>query len=256
MKKILGRLCYPPDLKVSPHHYPLKRLGSAYGGWTFVDSPGLRNSTIISCGLGEDASFDIEFADEFDARMILVDPTPRAIQHYHEICANFGRTATREYAPGGRQTIASYDLSGVSAKNFTLIERALWVRSGRLKFFCPQNQTHVSHTLLEDQGSHHINTEYIEVEALTIDQLLLMCQCQSIGMIKLDIEGAEIEVIIDMINKKIYPDQIMVEYDELAYLNRKNQQRIMSAHQLLLKSGYSLIHHDQPSNFLYVRNRP
>ena len=65
-------------------------LGTKYGGWSLVDEDNLKNSTIISAGLGEDASFDIEFASKYDARIIIVDPTPRAIKHYDEIINSLG----------------------------------------------------------------------------------------------------------------------------------------------------------------------
>ena len=69
-------------------------LGTAYGGWSFVEEDNLKNCTIISAGLGEDASFDIEFASKYDARIIIVDPTPRAIKHYDEIINSLGNSST------------------------------------------------------------------------------------------------------------------------------------------------------------------
>ena len=55
----------------------LVRLGSVYGGWTFENKKNLYGSTILSCGLGEDASFDIEFANMYNAKIIIVDPIPK-----------------------------------------------------------------------------------------------------------------------------------------------------------------------------------
>src|SRR3569832_187068 len=78
------------SLRVARHSYNLLRLGSCYGGWTFVEDPALCGSVMISCGLGEDASFDIEFAARFGAQVLLVDPTPRAIKHFEEISSKYG----------------------------------------------------------------------------------------------------------------------------------------------------------------------
>jgi hypothetical protein len=86
----------------------LLRLGSDYGGWTFEPSTDLQNSAIVSCGLGEDASFDIEFASRFGAKVIIVDPTPRAIRHFDEIQKRVGQPAVQSYVKGGKQPIASY----------------------------------------------------------------------------------------------------------------------------------------------------
>ena len=51
----------------------------------------LYNSTIISCGVGEDISFDIEMMNKFNSRIIFVDPTPRAIKYYDQIIKNIGK---------------------------------------------------------------------------------------------------------------------------------------------------------------------
>ena len=53
-----------PRLKVTSTNLILKSFGSAYGGWVVAISNSLKSSTIISCGLGEDATFDIEMINE------------------------------------------------------------------------------------------------------------------------------------------------------------------------------------------------
>ena len=44
---------------------------------------------------------------------------------------------------------------------------------------------------------------------------------KNIEMIKLDIEGSEVEVLDNMIEDKIFPNQILVEFDELNNINDK-----------------------------------
>ena len=53
-------------------------LGSQYGAKRFFDFHELHNSRILSCGLGEDASFDIEF-DGFNS------PSKKALSDYYEV---------------------------------------------------------------------------------------------------------------------------------------------------------------------------
>src|ERR1700722_4586260 len=98
----LARRKYSPNIFVD-HAPALRRLGSKYGGWTFEPSSDLQHSTIGSCGWGEDASFDVEFAAAFHARVIIVDPTPRAIAHFAEMQARFGQPAVSQFVPGGKQ---------------------------------------------------------------------------------------------------------------------------------------------------------
>ena len=53
----------------------MKHFGSKYGGWHFYDDTSLKYSTIVSCGVGEDISFDIEMINYYKLKVILVDPT-------------------------------------------------------------------------------------------------------------------------------------------------------------------------------------
>ena len=68
----------------------IRKLGTDYGGWSFVEDEKFHGGTIISCGLGEDASFDVEFSSKYNARIIIVDPTVRAIKHFEGIMQRVG----------------------------------------------------------------------------------------------------------------------------------------------------------------------
>ena len=79
------------DLKFS-NKQGIVFLGTQYGGWSFVDNKNITDNTyIISAGLGEDASFDVELVNKYNCKVIIVDPTPRAIEHFKKIII---RTAT------------------------------------------------------------------------------------------------------------------------------------------------------------------
>src|SRR5690242_14406642 len=119
IERRLKRRIHAPDVAVEPAP-GLMRLGSGYGGWTFRPSPDLDGATIVSCGLGEDASFDVEFAARFGARVIIVDPTPRAIAHFDAIAARFGQPATSPYVAGGCQPATAYDLAALDAGSLVL----------------------------------------------------------------------------------------------------------------------------------------
>lgn len=248
--KILG---IDVSIPVEKHNHKLITLGTQYGGWALVDSDKLQNSVILSCGLGEDGSFDIEFAAKYNAKVIIVDPTPRAIKHFADIRSRIGLNREVAYLDSGSQSAKAYDLSNVSEAQLILCEKALWDTEKKLRFYTPPDPAHVSHSIVNFQNDYASNTPYIDVESITIDGLLKEYDIAQLELIKLDIEGAEVEVLLDMIKKEIYPHQILVEYDELTKPSKKAKSRIESVHAALMQAGYQLIDKDY-TNYLYIFN--
>ncbi len=236
---------------VVKHDLRIITLGSGYGGWSFVDHVNLQESTIISCGLGEDASFDIEFANLYNANIILVDPTPRAIKHYNQIIENLGSTREAKYRNNGAESISSYDLKGLNKNQLRLVEKAIWINNSHIKFYLPKNKSHVSHSIVNIQNGYATNTEFIQVEAITLEQLISQFELPIIPILKLDIEGAETVVIENLLSQNIFPNQILIEYDEMQKLNKKTRLKIYACHLAILEAGYRLVNVDN-INFTYV----
>ncbi len=272
LKKLIRKLPFFPALRLIyrklkgvPRHpiqdsknvegFNIIQLGTEYGGWDFVDEQDLYGCTIISAGLGEDASFDVEFATKYNAKVIIVDPTPRAISHFEKIIEAIGKPSKHKYSQEGCQPIEAYNLSAVSEDNFTLITKALWNKNTNLKFFEPSNPSHVSHSINNYQNNYSENTKSIEVEAVTLDSLLvdLDLDKSDIPLIKLDIEGAEIEVIKRCIDVGIMPRQILVEFDELNVPSSKGFARVTEVDDLLRRNGYKLLKTDGQADFLYFK---
>ena len=76
------------------------------------------------------------------------------------------------------------------------------------------------------QNNYSNEISSIEVDAVTLDSILYDLKLNScdIPLIKLDIEGAEIEVLKRCMDIGIFPQQILVEFDELNELNEFNAQ--------------------------------
>ena len=68
-------------------------LGSAYGGWHLIDN-NLSEGVILSAGVGEDVSFDVDFINRFGGVVIFIDPTPRALEHLSSIENSLGNKKT------------------------------------------------------------------------------------------------------------------------------------------------------------------
>src|ERR1700722_11426338 len=248
----LARRKYSPNISIDQAP-ALRRLGSKYGGWTFEPSSDLQQSTIVSCGLGEDASFDVEFAAAYDARVIIVDPTPRAIAHFAEMQARFGQPAVSQSTTGGKQPATAYDLRTASVNTLILEPSALWIENTRLKFYPPQNASNVSHSIVNLHGSSPESDSYIEVPAVTLESLVEKYALAAISLMKLDIEGAEGRVIRSAMEKGIYPRQLLVEFDEMSYPSERSKKSAEETDGLLGQSGYPCRYFDGISNFLYTR---
>ena len=229
----------------------LRRIGTEYGGWTFVDRPELRGSTVVCAGAGEDISFDIGFAREFDGTVIVVDPTPRAVLHVEGVMRRLRDRAPRsaEFNDTGKQDVGAYDLTGLVEDQIFLDKRAVWETNGTLEFFVPQNPEHVSHSAVNLHGTH----EFIEVDAVTLGELLTTHGITTLPLLKLDIEGAEIEVIDQMLGEGIRPDQVLVEFDELNAPSLAGKKRVRRCYERLIAEGYDLVHFDGSADCLFVR---
>ncbi len=217
---------------------PLVRLGSDHGGWTLVKSKNLQQSTLLSCGLGEDASFDVEFSSHFQANVIIVDPTPRAVTHFSALLNRCGQPAKHNYSSDGRQAPDSYDLVGISPDRFQLIAKALSDRCGKALFFAPPNPSDVSHSLIDYQNDYRRQGNSIEVDTIDYSTLMSLLDPASLSVVKLDIEGSEGGVIPQIIQQPRLPDQILIEYDELNRPSAYSRDVFERGHCELLQANY------------------
>ena len=231
--------------------FEVECIGTAYGGWYFAKTPRLQGSNAVFCGAGEDISFDVGFAAKYSADVFIVDPTPRAVSHVNSVLSRLGSPATTSYVSGGNQDPTSYDLSNITPNQIKLIKFALWNKSCILKFFAPRNPSHVSYSILNYQNNYVTQGSFLEVEARTINHLISdKILPLFIEILKLDIEGAEHEVIKTMLDDGVFPRQLLVEYDELLAGSVRGILRFRKTHKLLESSGYRLFHRDR-ANYSY-----
>lgn len=247
----LKRYIYKPRISVQPLA-GLVTLGTHYGGWTFRPSTDLTGATIVSCGLGEDASFDVEFAARFGAKIIIVDPTPRAIAHFLAIQQRIGEAATGHYVEGGNQPVTAYDLSKLSPDSLVLEASAVWSHCDGVKFFAPSNPASVSHSIVNFKNDYAQDTPAIEVPSITPDKLLEKYGIADLPLIKFDIEGAEGVVIDGLLLRNIFPRQLLVEFDELAVPSPHSKGKAEEIDRKLRGAGYACRHYDGLANFLYI----
>ena len=228
-------------------------LGSKYGGWDFIETESLLNSTIISAGVGTDVSFDIEIMQKYNTKVIFIDPTPSALDHLELVLSSIGKHNTLPYSDDGKQNISSYDLSNLKKENFIIESKALYdLNDKNIKFYQPKNLEHVSHSISNWQNNYSKNSPYLMVNTINFKNIIKKYKLQNIEIIKLDIEGAEFNVLLDLLKLKIKPKQILVEFDELQTNKTINYVKYLVLILKLYLNGYTMIETKNYPNFLFI----
>lgn len=244
------RTHFVPELRKvrSKNLLKITRLGSEHG-WSFNEKQNLESCVLISVGVGQDISFDVEFANRFKAKVYLVDPTPMSVAYFNQIQNHFGEKKKVDYVSGGVQPAESYDLTNISNENMVLISKALWTSTGNIEFYAPKNPEHNSFSITNLQKT----SDRILVPCVTFKELLseIKVSITEIGILKLDIEGAATEVLTNIILAGFRPSQILVEFEEVFVFSLENLKKIRDISRLLIESGYVLIHSDRIANFSY-----
>jgi len=222
----------------------LLRLGSKYGGWSLRNLPSERRILLISAGVGEDVSFDIEFCSlSPSARVVLIDPTSRSKDHFEKVVQNLGQCAHLPYSDGGLQPIGSYDLSKISFGQVLFLNRALWNHSHGVSLEKPSNPKFVSYRKPTKESEDVTFFKSISWKDILADRTLGSYTGEnSCLLLKLDIEGCEVDVLRNILDSKLMPCQILVEFDVLRQASIIN---LLNASKLIFRmlfSGYNPIH--------------
>ena len=159
----------------------------------------------------------------------------------------------RNYSKDGMQNVASYELCNIKNSQLTLIDKAIWKKSEKKKFYFSKNKYNVSLSFSNFDNNYRSDTEYIYVNTLSYNEIINDFNLKSLSLIKLDIEGSELEVIKSILNSKILPDQILVEFDELHTYRLNEIKKYYRLHTLLAEKGYVSIKINEFSNQLYIK---
>ena len=190
----------------------MERLGTNYGGWSIPKDATLHNNSIIySGGVGEYMSFDLKLEDKYKCKIFLIDPTQKAVKHYEEV-KEFYNTKINNFT-GNIQDDYLYNIIDLDPDldNYTYINKGLYKEKKKLKFYKQSNPNYVSQSLVENMFSN----QYDEVEVDSIKNIMKTYNHSKIDLLKLDIEGSEIDVLNQMLDDKIYPRYLCIEFDLL-----------------------------------------
>lgn len=214
---------------------PLARLGTNYGGWWVPESGLGPDDVIVSAGAGEDISFDVELANRFGCKILIVDPTPRAAKHFEET-----RDLVRkgEPAPINHNPDVLYEATADTFAKMEYFPVGLWDKVTKVQFFEPANKNHVSHSI----DNLHKTGDGFEAEVITLDELMKRANVDDIRVLKMDIEGAEFAVIDAMLKSSLRPWYLLIEFHAgTNNFQKATKMRTASYLKKLSQAGYKLV---------------
>jgi FkbM family methyltransferase len=161
----------------------MQYLGTEYGGWLVDLNLIPERSTIISAGIGEDISFDLELIDKKRCNIIGIDPTVKSHRFIE-----------------GQKTLT----------NFLLLKKALDSESGKqITMYKNSNPTHVSESILSNHSSVKKEESYL-AETVSLQEIFKIYD--DISLIKMDIEGSEYNVLNNLKNIPDSVRQLCIEF--------------------------------------------
>ncbi len=201
------------------------RLGSAYGGWVVPADRFNERSVCYCAGCGEDITFDLALIAQFGCPVYGIDPTPRAIDFVQAETADEPR--------------------------YRLLPIGLWSANETVRFYAPQDDKHVSHSITNMQ----LTEKYFEAEVRTLAAVMAEHGHTELSLLKLDIEGAELEVLESVLDDSIDIDVLCVEFDCLTDRSPAMRTRLRALLERLRRAGYQLFWLEG-RNFTFTKVRP
>ena len=163
---------------------PTERYGSVYGGWTAAAGMLNSDSTVYSVGIGEDVSFDLALIDAYGLTIHAFDPTPRSIDWLRK-----QRLPERFiFHPVG---LADFD--------------------GTAIFHPPSDPSFASYSMVFEAQQSTSET-VVKTDVRRLGSIMAELGHNSVDLLKMDIEGAEYDVIRDLLDQHLSIRQILVEF--------------------------------------------
>lgn len=177
--------------------HKLKQLGiepvscktsALYGGdhgWVVDESLLNRESVIYSVGVGSNIDFDIELINSFGATVHAFDPTPRSIEW-----------VKNQQLP----------------KHFIFHPFGLSAENGHMDFFPPSKASSTHFSPIDRYGD---TNNVVRAPVKDIDTIASELNHKEVDLLKMDIEGAEYEVIEALPKNRVAINQILIEFHHM-----------------------------------------
>ena len=177
--------------------HKLKQLGiepvscktsALYGGdhgWVVDESLLNRESVIYSVGVGSNIDFDLELINSFGATVHAFDPTPRSIEW-----------VKNQQLP----------------KHFIFHPFGLSAENGHMDFFPPSKASSTHFSPIDRYGD---TNNVVRAPVKDIDTIASELNHKEVDLLKMDIEGAEYEVIEALPKNRVAINQILIEFHHM-----------------------------------------
>jgi FkbM family methyltransferase len=229
-----------PILPKVPLFDGLIYLGSEYGGKLFLDTELNDKSQVVCAGAGLDISFEVEVANKYQCNVFVLDPTPKSLSYLSEVKSRIGMGPEVSYLKGSFQPVESYDLREINFEKLKFLPYALWKSQGELDFYAGVSERDISMSALGIHSYYSEHTQKISVPCISLQYLTQSFGISRIDLLKLDVEGAALE-ILGTLKNIVLPRQIILEFDEAHFPSVRSILRVLQIRFLLSKLGYSPI---------------
>ena len=156
------------------------------GGWWFTPQGLGSDSIVYSLGVGDDIEFDISLIEKYGVRVHAFDPTPSSIEMLD------GRDLPQQF---------EFHPWAVTAADGSLTFYPRLKKDG--------TKSDVMYTMIAEDETRE---DAIEVPAYSLSTISEKLGHQQIALMKMDIEGAEYEVLDGLLASPIKPTQLLVEF--------------------------------------------
>lgn len=160
--------------------------------WYIPENIQLNNDSVIySAGVGEDISFDLLLYNKYNSKIYLIDPTQKSKKHFSEIKEYYKSLEWKFSGDIQNDYKSKIENLNLNFDNIHYLDSGLWNKKDKLKFYKQNNEQYVSQSLIENM----FGNKYDIVNVNTIKNIMNENKHTKIDLLKLDIEGAEINVL-------------------------------------------------------------
>jgi FkbM family methyltransferase len=185
LRKLKHQFFPRKEFKIKAKYANLEWLGSPNGGFFFDTQRVQPNDIVLSFGVGTDVSFDLQLIEKTQCNVYGFDPTPKSIEW-----------------------LAEQSLPG----NYAFFPYGIALETGEVRFFLPKNENHVSGSLMQmDYVDTHTT---VDVPVKSMHDIVKDVDAMRVKAVKMDIEGAEYEVMPSVLMALPNLAQIAVEIHE------------------------------------------